>query len=89
MAKKKQTRPGVAPVAVRFTPEQIAEIEAVAEEFQISKQDVIRLSVSAGMKAMKKIGLVGLQEFISREIGKGYDLEKSKPLKVAEGGADE
>lgn len=88
MAKKNQTRPGTAPVAVRFTPEQNEEIASVAEEFQISKQDVIRLSVAAGLKAMKKIGLVGLRDFIAEEIkapekksqGRVYDMETSAGL---------
>lgn len=69
MAKKKaETRPSNPPVAVRFTLDQIAKIEEVAKEFQMSKQDVIRLSVAAGLKAMQKIGLVGIQSFIADEI---------------------
>lgn len=69
MAKKKtETRPSNPPVAVRFTPDQIDNINQVAAEFQMSKQDVIRLSVAAGLKAMKKIGLAGLQDFVANEI---------------------
>lgn len=96
MAKKKQTRPGSAPVAVRFTPEQNEEIAQVAEEFQISKQDVIRLSVAAGLKAMRKIGLIGLRDFIAGEIkapgksqgGANYNMETRASL-VNDGDEDE
>ena len=66
--KKTETRPSNTPVAVRFTVDQITEISAVASEFQMSKQDVIRLSVAAGLKAMRNIGIAGLQEFIAFEI---------------------
>lgn len=84
MPKKKQTRPNTPPVAVRFTEEQNQRIAAVAEEFQISKQDVIRLSVAAGLKAMQKIGLIGLQEFLAAEIEKKKIHEKKTPAsKVA------
>lgn len=69
MAKKKsETRPSNPPVAVRFTVDQIEKINEVAEDFQMSKQDVIRLSVAAGLKAMKKIGIAGLQEFVADQI---------------------
>jgi hypothetical protein len=87
MPKKKQTRPTNSPVAVRFTEEQNQRIADVAEEFQISKQDVIRLSVAAGLKAMQKIGLIGLQDFLAEQIGtkKIYDFKKASS-KVAEEG---
>ena len=66
--KKAETRPSNPPVAVRFTPGQIEEINEVANAFQMSKQDVIRLSVAAGLKAMRRIGISGLQGFIADEI---------------------
>jgi len=67
--KQKQTRPSkITPIAVRFTASQLNEIESIAEEFQISKQDAIRLATSAGLKAMKKIGLNGLHVFLTDQI---------------------
>ncbi len=66
--KKKETRPKSQPVPVRFSRTTLDEIDAVSELMGMSRQDVIRLSVSAGLKALRKIGVDGLVEKIAEEI---------------------
>ena len=68
MADKKQTRPSTTPVPIRFTDSMVKEIQDVAESVGMSQQDVIRLSVSAGLKALKRMGYEGLAEKVAEEI---------------------
>lgn len=62
---KKQTRPTTVPVPIRFTEKMLQEVEEVAQLFDISRQDVIRLSVAAGLKSMRRMGLDGLAEAVA------------------------
>lgn len=65
MATKKQTRPSSAPTPVRFSPAQIQLIEETADVTGMSRQDVIRLSVSAGIKILRRLGHDGMAELIA------------------------
>ena len=62
---KKQTRPSSAPTPVRFSPAQIQLIEETADVTGMSRQDVIRLSVSAGIKILRRLGHDGMAELIA------------------------
>ena len=64
----KDTRPTTTPIPVRFTEVTLAEIELVAQELAMSRQDVIRLAASAGLKALRRLGYDGLIERLSEEI---------------------
>ncbi len=68
MTEKKESRPSTIPIPVRFTDEMVKEIQDVAQNMSMSQQDIIRLSVTAGLQALKKIGYEGLAEKISEEI---------------------
>lgn len=59
-ASKKQTRPSTKPVPIRFSEEMLQEVENVAKLFDISRQDVVRLSVAAGLVSLKRLGWDGL-----------------------------
>lgn len=81
MARQKDTRPKAKPTPVRFTPEILVEVDAVAEDLAMSRQDVIRLAVSAGLvsaglKALRSLGREGLIERIAEELdGRPADVE--------------
>ncbi len=66
MKKMKETRPSTTPIPVRFTESQLAEIEAVAEEFGMSRAEIIRLSCAAGLVALKELGEEGLIKAVSQ-----------------------
>lgn len=68
MAEKKESRPSTIPIPIRFTDEMVKEIQDVAQNMNMSQQDIIRLSVTAGLQALKKIGYEGLAEKVSEEI---------------------
>ncbi len=55
MRETKQTRPNGAPTPVRFSETTLNEIEEVAELLGMSRQDVIRLSTSAGLKILRDL----------------------------------
>ena len=61
----KQTRPSSDPIPVRFSSDQIMQINQVAEELGMSRADVIRLSVSAGLKILGRLGHDGLASLIA------------------------
>ena len=65
MPTKKQTRPTVAPTPVRFSSNQLEQIEETAKILGMSRQDVIRLSLSAGIKILKRLGYDGLAQLIA------------------------
>jgi hypothetical protein len=67
MSTKKQTRPSEAPTPVRFSASQTALIEETAEALGMSRQDVIRLSVSAGLKILRSLGQDGLANLIASQ----------------------
>ncbi|RYG99418.1 MAG: hypothetical protein EON58_03985 [Alphaproteobacteria bacterium] len=62
---KIQTRPSSAPIPVRFSEDQIAAIEETSALLGMSRQDVIRLSVSAGVKILRDLGYDGLAQLIA------------------------
>lgn len=62
----KETRPSTAPIPVRFSEKQLEEIEAVAKEFEMSRAEIIRLSCSAGLIALKKLKPEGLKQAVAR-----------------------
>jgi len=62
----KQTRPSSTPTPIRFTERMLEEIDEVAEELDLSKQDVIRLAVAAGIKALRRIGRSGIVDAIAQ-----------------------
>lgn len=64
----KQTENPPHPLSVRFRASQVKEIEAVSKEFDLSRQDVIRLSVGVGLKAMRSKGLKGLQRSLAEDV---------------------
>jgi hypothetical protein len=68
MARQKDTRPKTTPTPVRFTEQMLEEIDEVAADLAMSRQDIIRLSVSAGLKALRSLGRAGLVERISQEL---------------------
>lgn len=64
--RSKQTRPSTPdPMPVRFTERLLAEIESVAADFQLSKQDVVRMATAAGLKAMRKLGNDGIPNLLA------------------------
>lgn len=67
---KTQTRPSTAPVPVRFSEDQIAAIEETSALLGMSRQDVIRLSVSAGIKILRDLGHDGLARLIADQAKK-------------------
>ncbi len=67
MRETKQTRPNGAPTPVRFSETTLKEIEEVAELLGMSRQDVIRLSTSAGLKILRELGYGGLVRLIAGE----------------------
>ena len=77
----KQTRPSSTPVPIRFTEQMLADIQATADELDLSKQDVIRLSVAAGLKALQKIGYGGIADAISEHVDPGdfAGFERKRP----------
>lgn len=64
----KQTRPSTTPIPIRFSDRMLADIQEVADDLELSRQDVIRLSVAAGLKALKRIGYDALAERVAQEI---------------------
>jgi hypothetical protein len=64
----KQTRPSSTPIPIRFSAKMLADIEEVASELELSRQDIIRLAVAAGLKALKKIGYDGIAEAVAAEL---------------------
>lgn len=63
--RKKQTRPSADPTPVRFSASQTEMIEKTAELLGMSRQDVIRLSVSAGVKILRELGHDGLAQLVA------------------------
>ena len=51
---------------IRFTKKQIEEIDEVAEQFEMSRSEIIRLSCAAGLVALKELGQEGLIKAVSR-----------------------
>ena len=74
----KQTRPSSTPIPIRFSERMLAEIEEVAGQLELSRQDVIRLSVAAGIKALRRIGYDGIASAVAAEISAG-DLQAPSP----------
>lgn len=70
MSPSKQTRPSTDPVPVRFSEDQLAMIHKVADDLGMSRADVIRLAVSAGLKIMIRLGPGGLTDLIAAQAGK-------------------
>lgn len=64
--KNPETRPSGKPIPIRFTAKQLAEIESVAEEFEMSRAEIVRLSCSAGLAALKKLTPEGLTAAVAR-----------------------
>lgn len=62
---KRQTRPVTKPTPIRFTEAILAEVTDVAERFNLSRQDVFRISVAAGLEAMRHLGADGLTKVIA------------------------
>lgn len=58
--------PFTTPVQIRFTSSQLEEIESVAKEFGMSKAEIVRLSCSAGLAALKKLTPEGLTAAVAR-----------------------
>ena len=61
----KQTRPSSDPIPVRFSADQLAQIHRVAEDLGMSRADVIRLSVAAGLKILGRLQHDGLASLIA------------------------
>lgn len=61
----KETRPSTKPIPIRFSEEQLSEIEKVAKELSMSRQEIIRLATSAGIVALKKLGSEGLAKAVA------------------------
>jgi hypothetical protein len=59
------------PIPIRFSDKQLAEIEAVAKEFEMSRAEIIRLSCSAGLVALKKLTPQGLTAAVARLLTEG------------------
>lgn len=70
MNKKSQTLPTAAPTPVRFSAAQTQLIEETAELLGMSRQDVIRLSVSAGLRILRKLGHDGLADLLAAQSDK-------------------
>ena len=66
MKKIDKNSPYTKPIPIRFTEKQLAEIESVAEELQMSRAEIIRLSCSAGLVALKKLGQEGIVNAVAR-----------------------
>lgn len=54
------------PIPIRLTEKQLAEVEAVAKEFNMSRAEIIRLSCNAGLVALKKLTPEGLTQAVAR-----------------------
>lgn len=61
-----KNNPFTTPLQIRFTEKQLEEIEAVAKEFDMSRAEIIRLSCSAGVAALKKLTPQGLTAAVAR-----------------------
>lgn len=68
MSEFKETRPSTKPTPVRFTEAMLKDIEETADLLGMSRQDVIRLSVAAGLKALRRLGFQGLVDAIEKEV---------------------
>lgn len=75
---KKQTRPSTTPVPIRFTEKMMAEVEEVAEDLDLSRQDVIRLSVAAGLKSLRRIGWDGIADAVAEHFPSPPEPPKKK-----------
>lgn len=51
---------------IRFTKKQIEEIDEVADQFEMSRSEIIRLSCNAGLAALKKLTPNGLTQAVAR-----------------------
>lgn len=71
MRPQKEEKPYASPTPVRFTVKQLEEIESIAEELQMSKQEIIRLACSAGVIALKSLGEEGLAKAVAQVFKKG------------------
>lgn len=58
--------PYTIPVQIRFTEKQLSEIDEVAEQFEMSRSEIIRLSCSSGLLALKKLKPEGLKQAVAR-----------------------
>lgn len=63
--KNPQTRPTGKPLPIRFSETQLYDIESVAQEFNMSRADIIRLACSAGLVALKKLSPEGLTKAVA------------------------
>jgi SOS-response transcriptional repressor LexA len=63
--KNPQTRPTGKPLPIRFSENQLSEIESVAQEFNMSRAEIIRLACSAGLVALKKLNPEGLAKAVA------------------------
>jgi hypothetical protein len=50
---------------IRFTDKMLEEIGEIATAFGMSRQDVIRLAVAAGLKTMRRMGREGLMDAVN------------------------
>lgn len=66
------------PVSVRFTELMLEDINSVSKQFGLSKQDVIRLSVAAGLRAFQQVGIAGMEEFLASPITENFKNESKK-----------
>ena len=61
----KRTRPVTKPTPIRFPEAMLEEVAEMAECFNLSRQDVFRISVAAGLEAMRQMGVDGLARNIA------------------------
>ena len=55
-------------IQVRFSEEHTKSIEEASERFELSKQEIIRITSKAGLKALERMTPEQLIEFIAKEI---------------------
>jgi len=58
--------PYTTPVQIRFTEKQLSKIDEVANQFEMSRAEIIRLSCNAGLVALKKLTPNGLTQAVAR-----------------------
>jgi len=65
----------------------LSDIEEVAQDLELSKQDVIRLSVAAGIKALKRMGYDGIASAVAESITDSDLTPDSPPPKSGKRGS--
>lgn len=60
--------PYTTPLQIRFTEKQLAEIDLAAEQYGMSRSEIIRLSCAAGLVALKDLGADGLAQIIANSL---------------------